>query len=335
MLINSIMNFNIPMPKCNYSIESRRRICKKAHKRKHNTEFIRQQHRIDECDRERPSIQEQLQQLDGWDQFSEIAIDGQNGTTKSSLAKSLNRVYLKINELFPKISCGSDYNHRPVKSLDYILFHLMVKSSNSIWDRCMYSNLIFYYVHHLMFIFANSSIPNDETIIWPILNNMALDTGLLETLDLAQSIRNVPTLFLVCSNIDLIGESLRNRGIKTNSLNDIWNSKEYNYQMAQYHVYRWFGKIMKYPVFDIVDFFKEGMIVDDIRILIASKIDIPNNQSCKNNIGQCTCPVKGVDNNSQDNPHCTNIPDQTKYDKFDNIIESNNDDVLVYEYSRK
>lgn len=296
------------MPKCYYSINSRR---------KQDLDDITSTPRstLTSTSKLGNNIRFQLEQLNGWNKFSEIAIDGQNGTTKSSISKNLNRKYLKINEIFPRVSCGSDYNHRPLKSIDYMFIQLMIKSENSIWDRCVYSNLIFYYVHHLMYKFAETSIPNDESIIWPILNNMALDTCLLDTLAYTQNKKSIPTIFLVCSNVDLIGESLRSRGINTNSINDIWNSKEYNYQMAQYHVYRWFGKILQYPTFDIVDFFKEGLTVDDMHILIASKINTP------------------AKNENDDNLKF--IPNLEKYDAFEDIISMYNNDILIYEHSRK
>jgi len=303
------MNYNISMPKCYYSINSRR---------KQDLDDITSTPRsstLTSTSKLGNNIRFQLEQLNGWNKFSEIAIDGQNGTTKSSISKNLNRKYLKINEIFPRVSCGSDYNHRPLKSIDYMFIQLMIKSENSIWDRCVYSNLIFYYVHHLMYKFAETSIPNDESIIWPILNNMALDTCLLDTLAYTQNKKSIPTIFLVCSNVDLIGESLRSRGINTNSINDIWNSKEYNYQMAQYHVYRWFGKILQYPTFDIVDFFKEGLTVDDMHILIASKINTP------------------AKNENDDNLKF--IPNLEKYDAFEDIISMYNNDILIYEHSRK
>ncbi|ATZ81564.1 guanosine monophosphate kinase [Drosophila innubila nudivirus] len=307
------MNYNISMPKCYYSVNSRRKQDLDITSTPRSTLIATTS--TSKIRNVGSNIRFQLEQLNGWNKFSEIAIDGQNGTTKSSISKNLNRKYLKINEIFPRVSCGSDYNHRPLKSIDYMFIQLMIKSENSIWDRCVYSNLIFYYVHHLMYKFSETSIPNDESIIWPILNNMALDTCLLDTLAYTQNKKSIPTIFLVCSNVDLIGESLRSRGINTNSINDIWNSKEYNYQMAQYHVYRWFGKILQYPTFDIVDFFKEGLTVDDMHILIASKINTP------------------AKNENDDNLKF--IPNVEKYDAFEDIISMYNNDILIYEHSRK
>jgi len=139
----SIMNYNISMPKCYYSINSRR---------KQDLDDITSTPRstLTSTSKLGNNIRFQLEQLNGWNKFSEIAIDGQNGTTKSSISKNLNRKYLKINEIFPRVSCGSDYNHRPLKSIDYMFIQLMIKSENSIWDRCVYSNLIFYNIQHLI-----------------------------------------------------------------------------------------------------------------------------------------------------------------------------------------
>ncbi|AYP97932.1 guanosine monophosphate kinase [Mauternbach virus] len=311
----SIINYNISMPKCDYSINSRRKQDLDSTLAPTTNPTMTTMAPMSKVKTIGSNIRLQLEQLNGWNDFSEIAIDGQNGTTKSSISKTLNRKYLKINEIFPRVSCGSDYNHRPLKSIDYMFIQLAIKSENSIWDRCVYSNLIFYYIHHLMYKFANTSIPNDDSIVWPILNNMALDTGLLDTLAYTQSKKSIPTIFLVCSNVDLIGESLRYRGIHTYSVNDIWNSKEYNYQMAQYHVYRWFGKILNYPTFDIVDFFTDGLTVDDIHILISSKINTPQKNENDDNLKY--------------------IPDVKKYDEFEDIISMYNDDILIFEHSRK
>lgn len=302
----SIINYNISIPKCNYVKTSRRYI-------PNNNCFEKIMH-IDNNDSQIDTkpIYEQLKQLDGWNNYTEIAIDGQNGTTKSSLAALLNRKYIKLNELCPDITCGSDYNHRPLKAFDYITYQLLVKSENTVWDRCIFSNMIFYYVHHLMYRFGDTPIPKDDAIIWPILNTMANDTCLLDTLKFVHTLKRVPTLFLVCSNVDLIGESLRIRGIKSKSWNDVWNSKEYNYQLGQYHVYRWFGKLLGSPVFDLVDFFKEQLSIDDMHLLIASKLNTRKDVESK-----------------------IDLPDSKVFNEFNDIINTFNDDVLIYEYSKK
>jgi len=73
--------------------------------------------------------------------------------------------------------------------------------------------------------------------------------------------------------------------------------------------------ILQYPTFDIVDFFKEGLTVDDMHILIASKINTP------------------AKNENDDNLKF--IPNLEKYDAFEDIISMYNNDILIYEHSRK
>lgn len=283
-----ILNYNISYPTCSYSETSRRINNLKS-----------------------SSLLDKLKLVDGWNNFDVIAIDGQNGTTKSTLCKKLMRTYRKINELAPEITCGSNYNFEPLRSMEYMCMQLAIESHDSVWDRCSYSNLIFYYVHHLMYEFKDKPIPYDTSIVWPVFNMLAINTNLTNTLDYCKRIRNIPTIFFVCSDIDYISESLRLRGIKTKSVNDLWNSKEFNYQMAQYHAYVWFGKILGYPVFDLTDFFQEGYNIDDMHTIIASKIDRrPETDVCI-------------------------LPDRTYAKLLNDLLIPLNDDILVYDYSKK
>nr|WDA64932.2 thymidylate kinase-like protein [Oryctes rhinoceros nudivirus] len=284
----SIVNFNIGFPVCSYSDSSRRTYAAKP-----------------------ISILDRLSVLDGWDKFDVIAIDGQNGTTKSTLCHRLMRHNQKINNICSEITCGPNYNFMPIRSLEYLFMQLYTESHDTVWDRCPYSNLIFYYVHHLMEHFKNTSIPADFETIWPIFNALAYNTNLSDTIYYTKSIKHIPTLFFVCSDIDYISKSLCLRAINTGSVNDLWNSKEYNYQMAQYHAYVWFGKLLDYPVFDLSDFLKDGYSIDDIHTMIASKIDKrPENPSCM-------------------------LPDREDSQLLNSLLLPLDDDVLVYEYSKK
>ena len=315
-IATSIIKYNIPMPICSYSETSRRR----NNYNNNNNNNINNNTPIDNDDNTevtsttitpQKSIYEQLKVLDGWDKYPEIAIDGQNGTTKSTIAKNINRRYLKINDICSSITAGSDYNHHPLKAVDYLMYQALAKADNVIWDRSMYSNLIFYFVHHLMALHSNMPIPDDDAKIWPLLNNMALDVGLLKTLQFIDTIKNVPTIFIVCSHVDFICESLRNRGIETQSLNDIWNSKEYNYQLAQYHVYRWFGKLAHIPTFDLMDFFIAGYTTGHMQTMISSKIDRHTTE------------------------YTLQLPTLFAFEDFDKILNKYEDDILVYEHSKK
>lgn len=209
--------------------------------------------------------------LSGWNYFPEIAIDGMNGTGKSSLIRMLNRKYLKINEFAPHVTSGSSYNYDMIKSMQYMMLQPTSKCENVCWDRCCYSNLIFYYVHQLMYLYQDRTIPTDTTEVYMALNTIAVSTNLLQTLTMMENLKRMPTIFIVCRDFALIGEALRHR----DTPNDVYNAKELNYQIAQYHVYRYFGEILKFPTFDLVDVFMLGLTLGDFHQLLKRHIDTP------------------------------------------------------------
>lgn len=282
-----ILNYNIEYPLCFYS-ETSRRVNSIASL----------------------SLFEKLKSLDNWNNFDVIAIDGQNGTTKSTLCRALMRISRKINDLMPEITCGSNYNFDPIRSLEYMCMQLSIESHDSVWDRCVYSNLIFYYVHYLIYIFKDQQIPHDISKIWPIFNMLAQNTSLLHTIHFCKQLKDIPIIFFVCSDVDYISKSLCQRAVNTNNVNDLWNSKEFNYQMAQYHAYVWFGKLLDYPVFDLKDFLQEGYNISEIHTMIAAKIDRrPENDICI-------------------------LPDLTNFKLLTNLLEPLKNDVLIYDNSK-
>lgn len=247
-----ILDFEIDWPICNYSLNSRR---------------------LREPTVEQPkNIEDMLVCLNDWHLHNEIAIDGMNGVGKSFLTQNLNRTYAKINDFIPEVTCGSEYNYNIFKSMQYVTLQLCITGDNVIWDRCAYSNLIFYFVHYLMGRFQNKLIPAEHENILSILNELAIDINLTTMLTYLKSIKEVPTLFIVCSDLNIIGLAL----VKRQTLNDIWNAKDYNYQMAQYHSYMYFAKILQYPILDIADFIDFGISLGDLQMAIARKIDSPN-----------------------------------------------------------
>lgn len=292
-----ILNYNIPYPICRYSENSRR---------------------VQSHDCTKQNIYELLSALDGWNTRSEISIDGVNGSGKSSLAQSTNRIYRKINLINPGITCGSEYNYDPLKSLQYMCLQQLITAPKSIWDRCAYSNLIFYFVHHLMYMFRDDSpIPDDQATVWGIFNTMAIDINLSKIITFMKSIKNIPTLFIVCRNLDLIGLSLKNR----KSLNDTWNAKEYNYQKAQYHAYMYFGKILEIPVFDIMDFVEQGYTLGDMQLAIINKINLPPESApTKDDLNFKNIVVPNIE-------HSNELSSQ--------IAKLGGDNMLIYEFSNK
>lgn len=63
--------------------------------------------------------------MNGWSKLASISIDGMNGTGKSTLARSMNRTFVKTNTHCPDITSGSIYNYSPLRALDYMMFHVI------------------------------------------------------------------------------------------------------------------------------------------------------------------------------------------------------------------
>lgn len=258
--VEELMAYNVEWPICNYVPESRRYIHRQRQLMQKSTP---------------PTIEEMLSLLDGWNKYPNISIDGMNGVGKSSLVSNLNRRYVKVNLIDPDVTSGADYNFQPMKSMQYLMAAINMNVENSVWDRCCYANLIFYFVHHLMSHYRAKLIPRDSNVVYSVLNTMAIDINLPNIITFIKSIYNIPTLFLVCSNIKMIGNALKNR----KTINDIYNAKEYNYQMAQYHAYCYFARILNYPVIDIMDFFRQHYTLGDMQQAIAIKIDVPRTET--------------------------------------------------------
>lgn len=292
-----IVQYNPPWPDCSYSANSRR------NKLQQQQQLQRQQYEN--------NLGTVLKDLEGWSKHPEISIDGMNGTGKSSLCKQLNRKYIKINSLAPHVTCGSDYNYDPIKSMEYLMLPLLVTAKNVCWDRCPYSNLIFYFVHQLMAIYKDTPIPNDISEVWRIFNTIAADTQLIATINYTKSIKSIPTLFIVCSDIKYISLALQDRG----GLNDIYNAKQYNYQMAQYYAYMYFGKLLQAPVLDLKHSIMDNQTLNDIQIRLQRVLDVDINA---NNESTVSLP---------------NIDISSKFSEFMSVI--GNDDVLIYDYSKK
>lgn len=301
-IIEQIRAYNVEWPKCSYLPESRRSLIY----RRNQMEFRKNERKIEDM----------LNVLDNWDKYPSIAIDGMNGTGKSFLVSNMNRKYIKVNIINSDITSGSEYNYQPLKSLQYLTTSLNANDNGCIWDRCCYSNLIFYFVHYLMAFFKDQLIPNNPDFIYSILNTMAIDINLPSIITFMKSVNSTPILFLVSSNIPLISKALQNR----NSINDIYNSKEYNYQMAQYHAYCYFAKILNCPIFDTMDFHTRGFCLGDMQQAIASKIDIPS-------------PLPSSSSNDIESKNPNGFQSSKR---LNNLMQRlNNDKLLFFDYSIK
>lgn len=211
----------------------------------------------------RPNIEPTLDQLlaqftrdlDGWSAYPMIAVDGMNGVGKTTLCNAMNRTYIKVNCIARDVSAGSDYNHDPIKALRYLWTHVNYKRPNPnesyVWDRCIFSNLIFYFVHYLME--RARPLNGDCALMDMYLNELALQCNLMEIIRTVRATAKdtiCPTIFIVSSDIELVCNNLLHR----NSLNDIFNYNQKDYQWAQYHAYRYFAKILGFPLVDIAKF---------------------------------------------------------------------------------
>lgn len=290
-----IIQYNPPWTHCNYSENSRR------------NEQQQQQEKADDP----YSLENVLMQLNGWSKYPEISIDGMNGTGKSSLCNRLNRKYIKINSLAHHVTDGSEYNYDPIKSMEYLMSQFLTKAENVCWDRCPYANLIFYFVHQLMATYKNDMIPDDFSKVWPILNTYALDTQLIAVINYTQSLKSIPILFIVCKDIAYISLALLDRG----TANDVYNAKEYNYQMAQYHAYVYFGKVLQAPVLDLTNCITKRQNLNYIQMQLQRVIDIDKDP---NNKGTLSLPNMDIVANF-----------------FKSLSVIGNDDVLIYDYSKK
>lgn len=194
----------------------------------------------------------------------------------------------------------------------YLLTQLKIQVKDSVWDRSPYSNIVFYMVHAAMYHFRNTSIPHNPKEAYEFFNKLANEINLPHIVAFCNSMKPINIIFLVCSDIDYVSRKMLERGIKTKNLNDIWNSKEYNYNMAQLHAYNWWGEYLNAPVIDVVDFISNGYTIDDMHTIIAAKIDRqPADEST------------GV------------IPDQKASKDLLQLLSSYENEVLVYNYSKK
>lgn len=253
--------------------------------------------------------------LSDWSKYTEISIDGMNGLGKSTLIGSMKRQYAKVNLIDPSITNGPNYNYDVMVSLQYLVLSSLTSATNACWDRCQYSNIIFYYVHHLMSIYKDEMIPiDDQEAIFQHFNNLSVQIQLTTTLGFFNSYKCIPTLFFICSDLEYIVLSMVDRG----NINDVYNAKEYNYQISQYYAYLYFSKLLPQSVLiDVADYFKLGYTLSEFQQTIISLVDIK------------------VNDGEKIEPEIT-VPSLQASDKVKQILNRiGNDDTLVYNYTKK
>ena len=190
-----------------------------------------------------------------WSRELIICIDGMSGIGKTFLAEKLKktRAYKKINLFVQNLTIGSTYNLLTSKCLDYLLYTFEEYQKDYtngkiavVWDRSLWSNLIFYFVHNALGYYksVDEKFPDfyDEKIFL-ILNNVALMSGLVKIIAwFCENTDNFPKMvFYACSDLKILQKNLKDRG----SLVDIFNGFNFeDYQKAQFNVYLYFSTIV-------------------------------------------------------------------------------------------
>lgn len=278
-----------------------------------------------------------------------ICIDGTNGSGKSSTIKKTNRLYFKINSIFPLITNSSSYNYNSINSKRYITVKDILnylpeaKEVGICWDRDRYSNLRWQYIHQLVHYYSSRGkiIPTDnEFEVFGVLNNFATRSNLCEILEYHEN-REDPelTLTFTCRDVLLLSMSLINRALSENTCvassvitNDAYNAKEENYLVAQNYVYYWFAKLKGDPCIDISCVYKyfEGLTADEFQQCIVDRINYA---------------LKSADAELKEKPidtlvKCTTdttvpLMDSVKSDQFIQTLYNNANDTMIYKYSNK
>lgn len=217
--------------------------------------------------------------LSQWDELPEVCVDGTNGCGKTTLVNLLasdgNRRPVKINNIRPKVTKGSRYNLDVIRGLEYMFTPVSVSGDGLCWDRHCLSNLIFYYVHMLMYVYRDSVVPESSQGPYSVFNSLAANTQLHETLTLLESVSRlnkgtvVPVLYITCSDVSIVSTSLRNRA---STLSDVYNSKELNYNRAQHHAYMYFAEVTDRPIIDLAPLLKSGYTLDEIQSILKNRL---------------------------------------------------------------
>lgn len=215
--------------------------------------------------------------MENWNKYDEIAIDGMNCVGKSTLCSMMNRTKIKINDLYPHITKGPNYNIHSSLSFEYLAYSVLSSGKNLIWDRSPYSNLIFQLAHYLVGEYKDQPIPLCFKTIDAKCIIFLMHTGLLATISISMNLKNIPILFIVNSDFKMISELLIKRG--KHDVKDLGNAKWYNYQIAQYHAYRFFAKLLNMPFIDLNERFKKKETLTDIQLIIKFLIDTKKKNS--------------------------------------------------------
>lgn len=282
------------------------------------------------------SLAKLVEKLRGLNERHEIAVDGMNGVGKTMLCEKLQgRRYCKINGFAADVTRGSSYNMNPMKAIEYVMIQCLTEvvhrpDLGAVWDRCPYSNLIFYFVHHLMAVYGKDSlVPRQTQPVYEIFNSLALATGFFHTISYLRSLKDLPIVILVCSDLTMISQALTMRG----DINDVYNAKESNYQMAQLHAYTYVGQCIGATVIDIADFVNNdgNMTLGDLQSLLIHHLSYKSAVDCST-ISMRKQP-EATDCDTSDNRQLLIYPYRAASQTV--IKFSQYDDSLLYNFSLK
>ncbi|ABO45367.1 unknown [Gryllus bimaculatus nudivirus] len=232
----------------------------------------------------KPKLWSSLNELNNYNNYKEICIDGPCGIGKTTLCQSMNRIYFKINITHKCVTQGLLYNIDPYRVLEYIINSLTINVPKILGnddfyivrDRCPYSNLIFYYIHYLC---AKKINLNSKEKVFDCLDELSKRIAIHETVAYCRTIKDVPTIFIVNSNIQLVTLILRKR----NDGSDRINSFNTQYIQAQYLVYLYWGKLLNVPILDVAVLSSNfKYTIKDVQNSIRNKIDVHRKQNCEN-----------------------------------------------------
>lgn len=249
-----------PLNKCTYNSDSRRSI--------------------------KTKLYSSLNELNNYNIHKDICIDGPCGIGKTSLCKSMNRIYFKINLTHEIITRDLFYNIDPYRVLEYVINSLTINvqeilSNDDLYivrDRCPYSNLIFYYIHYL---YAKKINLNSKEKVFDCLDNLSRRIAVHEIIAYCRSIKEIPIIFIVNSNIQLVAMILRKR----NEGSDYTNSFNIHYIQAQYLAYVYWGFLLNVPVLDVAILSSNfKYTIKDVQNSIRNKVDVHKKQTCENSI---------------------------------------------------
>lgn len=168
-----------------------------------------------------------------------ICVDGTTCIGKSTFCDSTYKVNNYMNT--------ESYNTSPVVGMEYLLKSIIL-AQNAIGkfiDRSPIANLVFQYVYYVMENYATS--PRSYYGLcceYTEIHNLESVLSFIKGFDL-----NI--IILIDSNVELLQNRMQQRGIQNNSTGDSYKCSSKQYFVAQNEVYRYFGELMGYPVFNI------------------------------------------------------------------------------------